>query len=330
MWLVNDINSEMPRWVKKVPRRSYRALMEVATAGAWVCNIRNAHLLPKKNGQLYLQTWHASSVFASKLAERDDEAHLSPGYINCAKYDGSIIDGALSQCPKQSRFYRESFWLNANAEILEFGGPREDCLFQEQYVMDRRIALRQLVGVSDEDYVVLYAPTFRDDGSTWAYRLDFSVIVDAFERRVGRHCVILVRLHPNAVGMANEIEYGESVIDFSAIGDANDAVIICDALLTDYSTIVYEASLLGKPSFYCAIDRDEYAKLRSVDPDSYNYPFIKASSCEELAIHISTLNFEEYQRSISAYLTASGTFDDGNASVRTVDWLVNKMGVDHR
>ena len=124
--------------------------------------------------------------------------------------------------------------------------------------------------------------------------------------------------------ISTSIKYNNICIDTKSIKDSTDAIIFSDAIISDFSGIVYEACLLKKPVFCCALDLESYPNLRILDPDSANYPFIMTSSEEALSKELLALNLTQYQNKIDSYLQEHVTFDDGHASERTVNWLLDK------
>lgn len=62
--------------------------------------------------------------------------------------------------------------------------------------------------------------------------------------------VLIVKLHP-FVKRRIEIpdEYAHRILDASDYREVNDILFIVDVLITDYSSIIYEMSLLKKPCF---------------------------------------------------------------------------------
>ena len=75
VWLLNDMEQILPVGIRKVKYNSIKSLYEYATAKVIVDNIRNSHLMKKRNGQIYLQTWHGSKPL--KYIEKDAENNLS-------------------------------------------------------------------------------------------------------------------------------------------------------------------------------------------------------------------------------------------------------------
>ena len=322
VWLVDNINEPMPDWIRKVRYRSWRSVYDLTTARYWVDNIRNAHLVPKKNGQVYLQTWHGAMPF--KKVEKEAENFLSPGYIKAAKYDGSIIDAIISPNHMQSQQFREYFWLNENTEILEVGSPRSDCLFNEKYIKETNKKIRGKLHIGLEDYVVLYAPTFRDDGNTEAYNMEFESVQRAFSEKTGRVCRIIVRLHPN-VYSKDLFSFDEWLLDGNMIQDSTEIVICSDAVITDFSSIMYEAVLLKKICFRYALDYEDYISKRPLLPIEQEMPFLVSRSTKELVEDIMGTDYEEYQKVIKVFMNNMGLYENGNAAKKVVDWLEQRQ-----
>lgn len=322
VWLVNDMNEPMPDWVRKVRFRSWQSVYELTTAKFWVDNIRNAHLVPKKDGQIYLQTWHGS--MAMKLIEKETEHNLSHQYVKCAKYDGKIIDAIISCNKIQSNRFKNSFWLQKNTEILEYGGPRYDCLFEQDYLIQTRQKVRKFLGIKQEDYVILYAPTYREDGNTKPFIFDYKKIINAFNEKTRLKCRLLIRMHPN-VSKQGIIEFDDDIIDGSKIPDSNDAIICSDILLTDFSSMLYEASLLGKVSFRLATDYEEYVKTRPLLKIEEDMPFLISKNIDQLIEQIVTTDYADYIKKIEQFIKTISSFDQGVASIKTVDWILSNI-----
>ena len=90
-----------------------------------------------------------------------------------AKYDGKITDGIVSSRYLQTLGMQNNFWLTEDVEFLEFGLPRNDDFFKSEKIKTTNIKFRRLFDIDLDELVVLYMPTFRDDGSLDAYNLDY-------------------------------------------------------------------------------------------------------------------------------------------------------------
>lgn len=58
--------------------------------------------------------------------------------------------------------------------------------------------------------------------------------------------------------------------------------MVCDAVISDYSSTLFDFSMLAKPAFVCALDYKEYEEKRGFIPEFYEFPFPFATSNNEL------------------------------------------------
>ena len=323
VWLVNEEGIEVPIGIRKVPYWTNAGKRELATAKVRVTNIRNDRFLPKRRGQVYLQTWHGGLDL--KRHEREAEESLHRDYVTAARRDGAMCDAIISSCRLQSEDYRKNFWLSKDTEILEVGQPRCDTLF----IKNKDIIIENVYRTLKLDLdtrLILYAPTFRDDGSFDAYALAYEKILDAFERYFNQECVLLVRLHPNASKLCNHIVYNDRIINASHYPDVHELYIASSVLITDYSNTAFDFALLGKPVFLCALDFEKYEKMRGFSIHYYNSPFIKSYSSAELIECINEFSLDEYSRKLEQYKNdVWKPFDDGHAAYRTVEWIKKRI-----
>lgn len=98
--------------------------------------------------------------------------------------------------------------------------------------------------------VAVFAPTFRLDGTV---TVDAEALSAALAR-IGVH--VVVKLHPLMSG-----HFGES-IDTAPGFSTQDLLHVADLFITDYSSALYEAAIVGIPSYFLAPDLDEYLASR--------------------------------------------------------------------
>lgn len=323
VWMLNDTDMPLPPYVRAVKYDSYKAKREMSTAKVLVDNIRNSVRAPKRAGQIYLQTWHGGMSF--KKLERETEEGMHPEYKRKAMLDGAQCDGIISACALQTEDYKQNFWLNPKTEILEYGQPRCDVLFDVD-PQKNKAKVCDALNLPYATKIILYAPTFRDDGRTDGYKLDHKAVLTAFEKMYAEPCVLIVRMHPNVGQHQTLVNYTDKVINGSNYPDIQELYMASAALITDYSSTAFDCSLLGIPVFICALDYEQYKNRRSMTSAFEETPFPKAFTNEALIQHI--LNYDEqvYMRELERYKeTIWMPFDRGNAAERTVNWLKERM-----
>jgi CDP-glycerol glycerophosphotransferase len=143
-------------------------------------------------------------------------------------------------------------------QILELGYPRNDVLSQPRQQRLRRKARRRL-GLDEDATVVLYAPTWRDDEYFAGERAPVTLGLDVGElgERLGDDVTLLVRTHNMMTGRVPVVE-GPRVRDMSRHPDIRDLHVVADALVTDYSSSMFDFAVTGKPMAFYTYDLERF------------------------------------------------------------------------
>ena len=325
-WNINkNTNSEFPKKIKLVNRFSICYFYHLATSKIIINNTRNFMGLEKKVDQIYLQTWHGS--VALKFVEKQAINGLNSVYIKDAKHDGKITDAIISANSLQTNQFKHNFWLNNKTQILEFGLPRNDVLLRNKnnYILIKNI--KNKIKLFDEEKIILYAPTFRDDLSVDCYDLDFKEILKTFNDSFNKKHKILIRLHPNVAESNTIFKFDEEIVNVTYYPDIQELLLISDYLITDYSSTLFDFINLNKPVFLVTLDIEKYKNERGLVDDYFNLPFSNSHSNSEFINVIKNFNIDEYNKKIYLYVSNSKfiQYDDGFASKKVVDWLMLKL-----
>ena len=311
VWIVNDMSMEVPPQVRKVNYLSVRTSYELSTAKIIVSNVKVSLPYHKKQYQYYIQTWHGSMAF--KAIEKAAQDKLRPEYVKESIADSKQIDLFLSSNSVQTQEIRDFFWYDG--EIFECGSPRNDMLYRSVQYRDK---IKQQLGLRLDMKVVLYAPTFRDDYRMDVYNLDLDRLYSCLSVKMGGDWRILVRLHPNVMEK-NAVTIGPHSIDVTSYPDMQELLLICDVLITDYSTTIYDTLIMRKILFLYAPDFVEYKGNRGLNSVYYMLPSQACQTNEELFNNIEQFDEIAYHQRLDSFLDSVRIFDDGNASKRVVD-----------
>lgn len=323
-WLVDNLSSySFPNKIKPIKIDSIKGLYIRATSKLWVDNVRHLHPVKKKDTQIYLQVWHGP--FGIKKVEADAEEQLGVEYVTQAKYDGQILDAIVSDSKIQDNQFKRAFWLGGQAEILKTGLPRNDFIAQRANDIEEYQKIRDQLNFNPDIFYVLYAPTFRDDNSTDGYQIDFNAIIKEFSNKLNKKVKMVIRLHPNVAFQCDFIEYDSDLINGTIYPDMQELLLACDALITDYSSTVFDFTILRKPSFICALDVEQYDKIRGLMPEFYSLPFPVATTNEQMIMNIKTFDINDYFYKLDEYFKKFPIYDDGHATDKVVSWIINKM-----
>lgn len=313
----------LPKGIRGVKYGLIRSAYELATAKVIVSNVRNGVRVKKRPGQIYLQTWHSSS--GSKRSEGDAAKQLNPAYIRAAKRDGADCDGIIAATKWMSQYYRKYFWLNPQTNILEYGLPRDDIFFDHRKAVQEQSRVRQFFGIRRGTRVLLYMPTFRDDGDTQCYQLDFNRILDGLEKKTNHPYVALIHLHPNVVHADSILKYDSRVINANDYPDTQELYFAANLMLTDYSSAPFDYYLLNKPVFLYTPDIAEYTGDRALNALFPQLPFPRANNEKELLAIIQNFDHNKYNDHVEAFKKKHPDFNNGMASKKTVAWIKKQI-----
>ena len=312
--------------IEKVKNTLWNRAYHLSTARIWLSNTRSFYGTKKRKKQCYIQTWHAT-ICIKPIGKYRGNLFPKMAYLVSA-YDSKLIDYVLSGSTWCDHMYRDG--LIYDGEIVKTGTPRCDVLFNQRE--EKYQQMRREYGLSKEAKIILYAPTFRG-GSQSKNRsvnseestVDFRGLIDALQKRFGGVWYIFLRLHPQLAAKMEQIKTGQisdSLIDVTQRSDMNEIIAGTDAFLTDYSSAIFEASMIGIPGFIYADDLEEYIADRGdLFFDMYKLPFPVALNNEELLENIRKFDKEEYKKRTETFMEEVGMFEDGKASERVVDLI---------
>lgn len=233
---------------KSIKIDSFEYFKTALKAKVWISSVnieRGLHL--KKKNTIYINTWHGAGTkkIGNACNGRKD-------------YDFSSVDMMLVQSDFERQIFIRDFNCNPEA-IRMLGFPRNDELFH--ITLEKKEELRELLNVPKGKKVILYAPTWRDskDGGL-SYEFVPPINMVKWKQELADNYVMLFRMHTFTTKF--EMTYDEFARDVSSYENLNHILAITDVLVTDYSTIVYDAAIAGVPFVCFGFDYDIYREER--------------------------------------------------------------------
>ncbi|MFC8432200.1 CDP-glycerol glycerophosphotransferase family protein [Streptomyces sp. NPDC057253] len=202
--------------------------------------------------------------------------------------------------------------------VLPYGQPRND-VFQRATSEDVR-RLRESLGIPEGTVAILYAPTHRDYRRTQRTTLD----LDRLLRRLGPRFVILARAHHRHGGPLAPASTPR-VIDVSGHPSVESLCLASDALVTDYSSLMFDYAGLDRPIVIHADDREAYEAARGTYFDLRSFAPGAIARSEDELIDIFATGHWRGSRSTqlrAAFRERFCPYDDGRAAERVVRHVV--------
>ena len=267
-----------------------------------VTNLGFKSFISKPKKQIRIETWHGGGAY-----KKTDLAIIKDDFIKYRyRLVGEDIDYYVSSCEKFSDVmaYAQSVKYE---KFLPYGMPRNDIFFNEQEREYQNRLVRKKYNIDFNKKIVLYAPTWRDDGRT----LDVNNLchcIDKLNNNGEQYC-LLYRAHIGDTLQCKDL----NAIDVSSYPDMQELLCAADILITDYSSCMWDFSLMYKPCFIYATDIDQYKQERDFYTPMSEWPFPIATNNEELVNNI--INFDEakYIEKVKQHHKALGSYEDGHS-----------------
>ena len=277
------------------------------------------YLIKPTAGTRFLQVWHASGAFKKfGYSVLDKTFGQTDAFVRRVAIH-SNYDVCLVSASRFAPFYAEAFHQPLDRFDSSIGIPRTDVFFGDRRtVAEARVRARYLLPAKR---TILFAPTFRGETISRARspeELDLGVLRET----LGEDHVVLLRQHP-FVRSARPIDPALSgfVIDVSDYPDINELMLISDVLVTDYSSAIYEYSLLSRPMAFFAPDHEAYENERGFYFDFRSgVPGPVFETTDELARWLRAGEFDLDR--VARFRATSFDVADGHATERFVDRLV--------
>ncbi|CAN5267953.1 hypothetical protein BH09ACT3_BH09ACT3_09160 [soil metagenome] len=260
--------------------------------------------------QKVLQTWHGTMLKKLALSRRRQGLRAAIATV----LESRRWDAMLAQNPHSAAVFRRSYAFRG--PIWQEGYPRDDILLTGESA-----AVRARLGIAEDVTIVLYAPTWRDDRPEQVDFLD----VASFAERLGAGFVTLIRGHSRTLLPGADVS-APGVLDVTSYPDVSELFLIADLLVTDYSSVMFDFTVTGKPIFFFAPDLESYRdQLRGFSFDLLPVaPGPVSSTMDELLGQV--LGRDElaaqYAERYAAWRRRFNPRDDGSAAERVVERLV--------
>lgn len=154
---------------------------------------------------------------------------------------------------KMIKLHKDAFGVDEKV-IYPLGLPRMDILFDMEKIEQEKDKFYKEYKKLKNKKIILYAPTFRDNNiNQFDSNMDLRDIIE----QLPSEYIIINKFHPFVAQKYGKIS-SERVIDMSNYKDLTRLLIVADILISDYSSIVFDYSILNKPIIYYAYDKEQY------------------------------------------------------------------------
>lgn len=333
-WLFTEPQKQsVPGRVTLLQRESLSTLMKMHRASIWVTDTRQPTYIVKNPNTYYMMTWHGTPLKklaldlydyleAKKLqtVEQEQSDKLKKSLDKQRKQwlrDSGQWNCLLAQNETAEELFRGCFWYQS--EILCAGYPRNDKLVK--YRNEQKSGMRQ-------KRTILYAPTWREYESNGLCDSRFEPPIDfdkLYEVLKAEDTEMIIKYHYYVKDKPDFTKYGGVIRDSGK--DIAELYPICDMMITDYSSTMFDYAVLRRPMVFFAYDLERYEAANGFYFDYAKLvpgPIVRTQE-ELFAVLKKEYDFDTYKERQEAFYQRFAAEDDGDAAAEAVNLLANHL-----
>ncbi|MFD9356539.1 CDP-glycerol glycerophosphotransferase family protein [Streptomyces sp. NPDC060031] len=313
-WICDPVHAAtLPRRTAALRPGSAAYWTALARAAYLVTNVNFDRTLVKRPGQILVQTQHGTPLKRVGLDLQDRPA-ATPTTDFAGLLRGADQWDYLLSANRHSTLVWEKA-VPSSYTTLEYGYPRND-VFHRASQSDV-LELRARLGIPAGSTAILYAPTHRDYRRSRPDHLDFERVL----RDLGPRFTILARTHLTYADCDRSWEAHPRLLDVSSHPSVEELCLASDALVTDYSSLMFDYAVLDRPIVIHADDWEAYEAARGTYFDLRSCPPGAIARTEDELVDIFATGHWQGSRSAqlrSAFRARFCPYDDGHAAERVV------------
>jgi len=297
--------------VKVLSDSSFEFLKYALTSRVIVTNTYYKPHLPRRKGQFFIRTWHGGGAY-KRVGKAQNLPFWERMFVKMQQEGANVYLSSSRAFTDMT--IREAFGYTG--EILECGMPRNDRLIKGEY-QEAKKQVFEYLNLSKNTRLALYAPTYRDNMDAYGQYPDFARMEKALKTRFGGEWKIAYRGHH--VYYKNNVQ--AECLNATDYMDMQDLLLSADVLITDYSSSIWDMSLMMKPVFLFCPDLNAYRAERDFFTDIHSWPFPLSENDEELEKSILSFDEEKMKKAYENHHKTLGSFESGNASDIVADMI---------
>lgn len=297
-----------------VKPRSMKDIFYMLTSKVLISNDGFGSFIPKRKNQLFINTWHGGGAYKKTGVNFVADQH--PADLKINQICGKQTDMFLSSSRKFSEVMSRAKMV-PKKRFVECGMPRNDFLINGT---DEDISgkVKKYFHLDSNVKIVLFAPTYRGEEQTAEFHsdLDTEACLEALQERFGGKWVFLMRKHH----FVKNTKF-DGCINASDYPDMQELLYAADAFITDYSSTIWDYSLMFKPGFLFVPDLAQYSKERSfyTEPETWAFPL--AETNDQIVSLIREYDAEKSREKIKQHHKLLGYKESGHSA----EWISEKI-----
>lgn len=303
--------------VQLVKPFSLKAFFYFMTAKVIVTNGTNVLWIPFRKEQIVINTWHGGGAYKRLIT--------GTGYMRKLVEKRYIIDGQNTTLfVSSSRAFSHNVIrgvFHFQGPILSVGMPRNDILLQQHSHYDITEKVKNHYELNKQVNILLYAPTYRDTGNYTP--LNVSRIIHFLMEMTGEDWVCLIRFHYLRSEKKDPCQNHNQIINACNYPDMQELLVAANLLITDYSSSIWDYSLLEKPCLLYVPDLKKYQETRGFDTDIDDWCMPYAEDEDALFKLLARMDKIDWHENAQKHHSNLGSYETGHAAEAIGQYIEN-------
>lgn len=325
VWVVENNEVVKDKDVEFVLLNSFKYYYYLLIAKFYIRNTLMPAHIPFRKNQIRIDTWHGGGAYKGTMYAVNRKPFR--------KITNTLIayntTWKLASCERFIEYAHKDQLLATN-KFLKTGTPRCDMFFNKDKIAINAKKFRDHYDIDDETFLILYAPTYRSIAHKPSFNLciDFRGVVESIKERFKKDKIMLLFRGHHAfkklvnIDEINSLNQELHVIDTSNFQDTQAVLCATDLLISDYSSIIWDYSLMYRPCFLFTPDFDDYLSEYEMCTPLENTGFPLAKSNSELQNLILEFDQELYVEAMKCHHLDLGSYENGNATELVCDYII--------
>ena len=245
----------------------------------------------KRKDVNWIQLWHGTPL--KRLLFDSNEKYLNMRnplnkhykFMDLPRWDYFLVNN------ENIGKYFETAFLMPKHKIIPYGYPRVKYLLEKKDDLEYRNKLKESLGFDPNKKTVAYFPTWRDCN----YRLEkkeldssYFLNLDELQDALGEEYEVVFKDHPFLSGL-NESKF-RNLSEY----ETQELLLACDYLITDYSSVLFDALEIDLPFVLYCKDFEENNEARGVYADIWeDLACFDCKTVEAVAARIKAYQLDE-------------------------------------
>lgn len=218
--------------------------------------------LPVRPETKIIQLWHGCGAFKRFGMSTADKIFGASRKDKLRHPDHTNTSLVTVSSPEVVWAYEEAMCFEDRPGIVRpLGVSRTDVFFDQEYLATMKREVLEAVPACEGKRILIYVPTFR--GRVSHAEAPDQLDIPLLKRVLGEEWVLLIKHHPHVKELPEvPAECRDFAFDVTHDLTIDHLIVAADVCISDYSSLVYEVSLLGKPMVFFAYDLQDYDDWR--------------------------------------------------------------------